>query len=97
MEGMRSAWQAEFAGIRDTLKVQLNRIENVENRFQRVESGLRQLAETVQGLAQQPGTSGPGPAFAGAPAPRGIPNPRLAGSRSDCGSWRNPWWGWESS
>eukprot|EP00969_Alexandrium_andersonii_P227212 10034847-Alexandrium_andersonii.AAC.1 len=89
MEGARSSWQAEFAGIRDELKAQLNQIESAENRFQRFESGLAQLAITAQGLAQQSETPGRESAFAGAPAPAGVPSPSFAGNRNDCGSWRN--------
>eukprot|EP00969_Alexandrium_andersonii_P328445 14513591-Alexandrium_andersonii.AAC.1 len=62
MDGVRAAWWTEFAGIRGTLRAQLNWAEDlatgVNDRIQALEDGLAQLAHAAQGLAKQSGPPG---------------------------------------
>eukprot|EP00969_Alexandrium_andersonii_P056501 2491344-Alexandrium_andersonii.AAC.1 len=84
MGDLHESWRAEFSGLRDTMRVQINRAEDITN----VLSRLTQAVQELQAQASNPvGRS----ACADAPAPGGVPNPSF-GHSHDYGSWRNSWW-----
>eukprot|EP00969_Alexandrium_andersonii_P195294 8628505-Alexandrium_andersonii.AAC.1 len=61
MEDLHTSWQAEFPGIRDALRVQINRTEDLANG---VNARLQALGDGLARLAAQPaGPQGGGPAF----------------------------------
>eukprot|EP00969_Alexandrium_andersonii_P117901 5214791-Alexandrium_andersonii.AAC.1 len=65
MEDLHAAWQAEFSGIRDMLRVQTDWMEDlatgVNARIQALEDGLARLAHAAQSLAKQAGAPGERP------------------------------------
>eukprot|EP00969_Alexandrium_andersonii_P010817 471021-Alexandrium_andersonii.AAC.1 len=70
----------------------MNRIEDlatgVGGRPQVPKDGLAQLTVAVQELKTQAGSSTGKPAYAGAPAPGGVPSPSFRGY-GEYGSWRS--------
>eukprot|EP00969_Alexandrium_andersonii_P278832 12323527-Alexandrium_andersonii.AAC.1 len=59
MAEFQASWQSEFSGLRDKIRVQINRTEDlaqgVGSRDQALEEGLAQLTLAVLGLKTQAG------------------------------------------
>eukprot|EP00969_Alexandrium_andersonii_P113276 5006131-Alexandrium_andersonii.AAC.1 len=66
MDELHASWRSEFSGLRDTIRAQINRAEDIAN-------SLPQLTLAVQGLQAQVETPVGRPAHADAPAPGGVP------------------------
>eukprot|EP00969_Alexandrium_andersonii_P177482 7848231-Alexandrium_andersonii.AAC.1 len=84
MEELRAPCKTEFSGLRGTIRVQINRTEDIAG-------SLSQLTEAVRGLQARADVPAGKPAYADAPAPGGVPSPSF-GAGHDYGSWRNSWW-----
>eukprot|EP00969_Alexandrium_andersonii_P154251 6819041-Alexandrium_andersonii.AAC.1 len=68
MEDLHESWRSEFTGLRDTIRVQINRTEDIAN-------ALTRLTQAVHELQAQSGNPVGRSACADAPAPGGVPSP----------------------
>eukprot|EP00969_Alexandrium_andersonii_P326833 14442294-Alexandrium_andersonii.AAC.1 len=79
MGELHESCKTEFSWLRDTLRVQATRTEDLA-------SNLTQLAEAVRALQARAGAPVGESAHADAPAPSGVPSPSF-GASHDYGSW----------